>query len=59
MGWGVHDYPEPKEKPSPVCPVCGEECTTYYLDFYKQVVGCDICIMTVDADEYSREEFSI
>lgn len=45
MGWGVHDYPgPPPEKPVPVCPVCGNECETVYIDQNGNVVCCDVCI---------------
>ncbi len=40
----------------PVCPVCGEECDTVYVDLYDDVVGCDRCINMEDAYEYLYEE---
>lgn len=57
MGWGVHDYPEPKERPRHTCPVCGEECETLYLGLNREVVGCDECISTVDAGTYYEEGY--
>lgn len=36
----------------PICPVCGEECDTLYLQGKAgEVVGCDMCIRSVDAWE--------
>lgn len=50
MGRGVHDYPSPPpEPPLPLCPVCGQECDTIYLDAYGDAVGCENCIETVDS----------
>ncbi len=40
----------------PVCPVCGEECDTVYVDLYDDVVGCDRCINMEDAYEHLHEE---
>ena len=55
MGWGVHDYPAPpSEEPMPVCPICGEECETVYLRD-GQPVGCDRCLLELDADEWLRD----
>ena len=58
MGWGVHDYPgPPPEEPMPVCPCCGEECSTIYLDTNNNPIGCDNCINAVDAnfwEEYNN-----
>ncbi len=42
-------YPDGKEPRYPVCPVCGEECETLYIDCSGKVFGCDECITTVDA----------
>lgn len=57
MGWGVHDYPSPPpEKPMPVCPVCGWECKTIYLNVNRNPIGCDNCIDAVDAADYYDEE---
>ena len=39
---------------SPICPVCGEECETLYLQD-GNVIGCDSCIETKDAWEYWDE----
>ena len=40
----------------PVCPVCGEECDTVYVDMHDDIVGCDRCINMEDAYEYLYEE---
>ena len=55
MGWGVRDYPSPPEKPQPVCPVCGQECGKVYMDFNRNVVGCDECLLEMDAEEWRQE----
>lgn len=57
MGWGVHDYPgPPPEKPVPVCPVCGMECETLYLDMNRNRIGCENCINAVDAYEWEEQD---
>ena len=43
------------ESPAPVCPVCGEECETYYIQD-RAVIGCDRCVRCKDADEWNSEE---
>ena len=55
----IPDYrPEPPDWDDfvPVCPVCGEECDTVYLDMDGEVAGCDQCIRMVDAYVYLYEE---
>lgn len=47
---GVFRERRPDDYECPVCPVCGEECDTYY----KQggiVLGCDQCMEAVSAWE--------
>ena len=39
---------------TPVCPVCGAETDTYYLDEYGDVIGCDCCIRAVDAWDHQK-----
>lgn len=57
MGWGVHDYPgPPPEDPMPVCPFCGEECETVYLDVNHNVIGCNNCIQEKNAYEWRMEQ---
>lgn len=36
-------------EPEPFCPCCGREAETYYLDKYGGIIGCDRCVMAVDA----------
>ena len=53
--WGVIDYPEPPaEPPRPVCPVCGDECETWYMK-RGEIIGCDQCIQSTAA-ETERDE---
>jgi len=53
MGWGVNDYPDPpQEGPFPICPVCGAETDTLYMDRHGDIFGCDECVKTVDAWDY-------
>ena len=45
--------------PDPVCPVCGKECVTIYLDDgCLNVIGCDNCIRKMDACEWQEEEMA-
>ena len=46
-------------RPMPVCPVCGDECSTIYTDINGTPVGCDQCLYAQDADRYyeDREGF--
>ena len=39
---------EPIEDADPICPVCGEECSFYYMDG-ATIVGCDQCIRRISA----------
>ena len=55
----IPDYrPEPPawDDYIPVCPVCGAECDTVYLDMNDEIVGCDRCINMEDAYEYLYDE---
>ena len=42
-------YPDGREPECPICPVCGEECETIYINIHSDAVGCDECIKTRDA----------
>ena len=42
--------PEPDAPPR--CPVCGEECETFYI-CDDEVIGCDRCVATADALDYA------
>lgn len=37
-----------EEEQTPVCPVCGDECESFYK-LKGEIVGCDMCIKRVDA----------
>ena len=55
----IPDYrlePPDRDDFIPVCPICGEECDTVYLDADGDIVGCDQCISLVDAYDYLYEE---
>lgn len=39
---------EPPEEKIPHCPVCGEECDILYRQ-YGDIIGCDACIIEIDA----------
>ena len=56
MGWGVNDYPTPPEYNVPVCPICGNECSTLYRDS-TGIIGCENCVTELDAWEemYNKE----
>lgn len=56
MHLGLVDFPDPPEQPMPRCPVCGEECETVYWDVNNQIVGCDNCLLELDAYEWYEEE---
>lgn len=38
-----------KPEAAPLCPICGAECSTVYVGYYGDIVGCDECIGTGDA----------
>ena len=41
-------------EPEPVCPCCGEEAETYYLDTWGGIIGCDRCVKAVDAWDHQN-----
>jgi hypothetical protein len=49
-----YGYPDGPRK-RPICPVCGEECDTYYrdntyrIDRHGEILGCENCIDELDA----------
>ncbi len=65
MGWGVHDYPgpPPERRPTPICPVCGNECETVYIGLNGEVEYCDVCkdkyIWERDAYEWWEDEHAV
>lgn len=42
-----------KEPPIPHCPICGAECETIYRNFLNEVVGFDLCVLALDAEDDS------
>lgn len=52
-------YPSPRKYP--ICPICGAECETLYMDRDGEVFACDECVDTQDAWEaeecFPREEY--
>ncbi|MGM9598646.1 MAG: hypothetical protein ACI3VY_01865 [Faecousia sp.] len=42
-------YPDGKELSDPICPVCGEECSTVFKDIERNIVGCENCIIELNA----------
>lgn len=48
-------YPDGKDNSNPICPVCGEECDTIYKSL-GSVVGCDVCIDSMDAWDWKTEQ---
>ena len=44
-------YPRRKKHDYPRCPVCGEECSKVYRDWYNRIVGCNVCADTRNAWE--------
>ena len=48
-------YPDGREPEYPICPICGEECEIIYRDKYLDAVGCDGCILAVDAWDYKTK----
>ena len=43
-----------EEEPPICCPVCGEECKTFYKVIHE-VVGCENCVEKVDAYEATQD----
>ena len=52
--WEPERPEEPKDYKVPRCPVCGEETDALYKNIYGEIVGCDVCIRTVDAWEEKK-----
>jgi len=38
-----------------ICPCCGKEAESYYLDNEDNIIGCDECVRCVDAFEWRCE----
>lgn len=57
--WGHQDNPFPPDEPRrPRCPVCGEECEALYRQG-NEILGCDNCIVEVNAWEWQEEHNEI
>lgn len=48
-------HPEETEE-EPVCPICGKECETIYIDIDNDVCGCDQCVNKKDAWDWKEEK---
>lgn len=49
-------YPDGKDNSNPICPVCGSETDRFYKNSYGDIVGCEECIVSVDAWEEMSDE---
>lgn len=49
-------YPDGREPRLPKCPVCEAETDTFYRNKDLDIVGCDECVCTVDAWDYTDEK---
>lgn len=48
---------EAKVPTSPVCPECGAECESFYVDLWEdEIIGCENCVARQDAAAYMNEE---
>lgn len=43
-----------EEETAPICPICGEECDTYYFSAENEIIGCDNCVEARDAWEIAN-----
>lgn len=48
-------HPEEEELPAPICPICGKEAEEYFFDCDYEIFGCDKCVTSKDAWEYTQE----
>ena len=48
-------YWDPPEFNWPVCPVCGNECETFYFDNDNHICGCENCVTSSSSVEYEGE----
>ena len=46
-------YPHGEPK-WPICPVCGKECETIYMDRDGEIFACDECLQTENAWECDK-----
>ena len=47
---------DPPEHPLPRCPICGEECSSVFIDVMGKLGGCDYCLAEYDSEGYLLEE---
>lgn len=47
---------EPPKVQYPICPVCGQECSTIIRDKFRDIVGCENCTEEQDAWEWMEDE---
>ena len=47
---------DPPERQLPKCPVCGEECSSVFIDVMGKLVGCETCLAEYDSESYLLEE---
>lgn len=48
-------YWDPPEFNWPICPVCGNECETYYFDNDNHICGCENCVTSKSSVEYEKD----
>lgn len=48
-------YPDGKAHDGVECPVCHQEAEKIYLDFENDVVGCDACLLEMNAWAWAEE----
>jgi hypothetical protein len=46
----------PPYEPMPVCPVCGKECNSIFLDTNREAFGCEHCVKEEDSYEWLEQE---
>ena len=42
--------PDGRERRAVTCPVCGDECDTFYRNIHDSIFGCENCVTIEDAD---------
>ena len=59
MSFRLSYEPFPEPEPLPTCPVCGEETETLYENYDGEIIGCDNCIVTVDAWDWQQDQANL
>ena len=44
-----------EELKEPRCPICGEDCDTFYRSAEGEIIGCNECVTALDAWEVANE----